>query len=305
MNGEWTQDERFVVVTVGCMKMAASGPSKLNNAEWRVIEVISLHHVPNHPCNPSHKKIRGLTGLDRKTVISAEKRLEEKYWLRVGRESGRRNQYYLLADEKGRLLGPFAMAWPNTCGDYGTSPNNATGGENGTGASPKNTTPPVPKTPQASEKEKEIGKEKKNHTPPLPPKGGRRQKKGINELLYPDLFEELWKLYPRHIGKHATIRQWNFRLLEAEDAEAEACALISAARHYAQRCQALKTPKEKTKFPSTFIGRDRWYEDYVAGIPADEQQEIREKANGWGQPLFNEDGERRPKDYRKPESRRR
>lgn len=93
---------------------------------------------------------------------------------------------------------------------------------------------------------------------PLPPKG---------EVVYPDWFSQLWAVYPRKIGKPACWRA--LKRLGTSDLQRE--MLAAAAKHYAAHCQSKDS--RYVKHPATFFGPDRWWEEWVNGVPDSELSE--------------------------------
>lgn len=87
------------------------------------------HNDGNGQCNPGVEYISRVSGLDRKTVISALANLEAIGAIRAEKEHGRSNQYTLL-----------------TSPEIGTGTENGTSTEIGTAPVPKTVLPPVPKT---------------------------------------------------------------------------------------------------------------------------------------------------------------
>ena len=81
---------------------------------------------------------------------------------------------------------------------------------------------------------------------------------------YTSEFEHFWAIYPRPIEKKAAFRCWKTLLKEGVDPE----DIISAAGHYAEYCRN-KDPSF-VKYPSTFLGRDRPYREFINGIPVSE-----------------------------------
>lgn len=72
-------------------------------------------------------------------------------------------------------------------------------------------------------------------------------------------FEEFWAAYPRRYGKAAALRCWKARIND----KAEPDAMIRAAVIYAEECAAKHTEERFIKHASTFIGADRWYQEYA------------------------------------------
>jgi hypothetical protein len=76
---------------------------------------------------------------------------------------------------------------------------------------------------------------------------------------YTEEFEVFWQAYPRRMGKKAAFRNWNTRI-KNEPPE----RLILAAKNYAAYCASRNTGPNFTKLAATFLGPDKWYEDYFA-----------------------------------------
>ena len=85
---------------------------------------------------------------------------------------------------------------------------------------------------------------------------------------FPDDFETFWSIYPRRIGKIEAYRQWNISL-KGRPARgkvppipaAQPEELIAAAKHYQLSVQGREP--EYIKLPSTFLGQDAHWKDYV------------------------------------------
>ena len=79
------------------------------------------------------------------------------------------------------------------------------------------------------------------------------------ELKYMIDFDKFWNMYPRKVGKTAALRQYKVRLKEGYTAD----ELFAAAKNYAAECKAKGTESVYIKHASTFLGRDKPFEDYV------------------------------------------
>lgn len=109
----------------------------------------------------------------------------------------------------------------------------------------------------AQEEEKE--KEKVFNTPPTPPRGERVRK----PVDYSADFETFWQSYPRRVDKQRAWQNWKTELKSGSSAE----DMIRAAKNYAKMCAAQRREVDKIKHPSTFLGRDRSWMEYVEGVP--------------------------------------
>lgn len=90
---------------------------------------------------------------------------------------------------------------------------------------------------------------------------GAQTKSGKGE--YTKDFEEFWSHYPRKVEKHTAFRAWKARLKGGAKAE----DIIKACINYAEYCNAQNTEMQYIKHPSTFIGPDRPYEEFINGPP--------------------------------------
>jgi hypothetical protein len=88
-----------------------------------------------------------------------------------------------------------------------------------------------------------------------------RNRKTNNESEYSCEFEEFWKEYPRQEAKATTYKQWNLRIKSGE----LVIDMINGAKCYAVDCKGRE--RKFIKLPSTFIGPDKHYKDYVRGVP--------------------------------------
>jgi hypothetical protein len=95
-------------------------------------------------------------------------------------------------------------------------------------------------------------------TPAEKPMEGGAQNKDSGKGYYTQEFELFWAVYPRKIEKKKAFGSWNARLKEKIQPD----AMIRAAENYAQIC---KGAEEKfIKYPPTFLGRDKPYEEYIS-----------------------------------------
>jgi hypothetical protein len=77
--------------------------------------------------------------------------------------------------------------------------------------------------------------------------------------VYPDEFEEFWKVYPRRIEKKKAFRNWQARIREGYSPS----QLIEAAKKYATKCETENTLERYTKHPATFLGPDKPFEEFL------------------------------------------
>jgi len=82
---------------------------------------------------------------------------------------------------------------------------------------------------------------------------------------YPELFLQFWTIYPRKVEKKRALRAWKARLKEKYTPE----MLILAAKHYAEYCKKNSIEPRYIKHPSTFLGPDRPFEDFLKGVNPD------------------------------------
>lgn len=76
---------------------------------------------------------------------------------------------------------------------------------------------------------------------------------------YSQEFERFWQLYPRKDDKRKAHKAWNTRLAEKVPAE----EMVRAARNYADHQRAEKTEEKFIKMPSTFLGPNKPYEEWL------------------------------------------
>lgn len=88
------------------------------------------------------------------------------------------------------------------------------------------------------------------------------KEKHINNI-YTSEFLTFWECYPRQIEKKKAFRCWNARLKEKVPAE----DMITSAKNYAIYCKNNKVEMRYRKHPSTFLGPDKHYEEFISGPP--------------------------------------
>lgn len=91
---------------------------------------------------------------------------------------------------------------------------------------------------------------------------------------YPAQFEHFWAIYPRHINKVQAFKCWRARMREGITAD----DLIHAAQNYAEYCRRKGLIQDYIMYPSTFLGPNRRWEDYIRA-PTEEVQVPRLAAN--------------------------
>lgn len=89
------------------------------------------------------------------------------------------------------------------------------------------------------------------------PELNKKNKKHIN---YTSVFESFWSIYPRKIGKKEAFKNWNTRLKEKVSPD----TLILAATNYAKLCKERGTSSDYIMHPSTFLGPNEKYVDYIS-----------------------------------------
>lgn len=94
-----------------------------------------------------------------------------------------------------------------------------------------------------------------------PPSHGEPElyKKNNKKNNYTSVFESFWAIYPKNIGKKEAFKNWNTRLKEKVEPE----TLIQAATNYATECKKRGTSPEYIMHPSTFLGPNEKYADYI------------------------------------------
>ena len=89
--------------------------------------------------------------------------------------------------------------------------------------------------------------------------------------LYPEGFQEFWKIYPRKTEKVKAFKMWKVALRHgAEEGE-----LTKAARNYAAECDTKGRAEDYIKHPATFLGPNDHWRDYLKTeiISAEERSE--------------------------------
>lgn len=86
---------------------------------------------------------------------------------------------------------------------------------------------------------------------------------------YTPEFEEFYSTYPRRIEKRKAFKVWNARIKEKVPPN----DMILAAQNYAASCIANRKEPDYIKHPSTFIGKDKPYEDWIRP-PTDQQRRL-------------------------------
>ncbi len=78
-----------------------------------------------------------------------------------------------------------------------------------------------------------------------------------------DVFTAFWAAYPRKIEKAKARKAWEARLKE----KVLPADMIQAAENYSAYCARLKTEPQYIKHPSTFLGKDKPFMEYIQGMP--------------------------------------
>lgn len=86
---------------------------------------------------------------------------------------------------------------------------------------------------------------------------------GLTANGYPPEFEEFWLIYPRQKEKRKAFKVWQARRKGGVDPQ----TLVAAATNYATECQRKGTESQFIKLPATFLGPDKPFEEYIAGVP--------------------------------------
>ena len=76
---------------------------------------------------------------------------------------------------------------------------------------------------------------------------------------YTEEFERFWKIYPRLINKSDAYRHFNARISEGEAVE----NILEATQNYVMQCRRDHTDKKYIMHPSTFLGTNLRYRDYL------------------------------------------
>jgi hypothetical protein len=128
-------------------------------------------------------------------------------------------------------------------------------------------TRPDPTRPSISN---EIEQELSSASPPLP----LALLAGAAE---PNLFDEFWMVYPRHVGKAKAKTTFATKVKNGADAT----AVVAAARSYADRCRTTKQDPQFIPHPTTWLNRESWGDDLDASLP------LPQVSNGGYQPYRN------------------
>lgn len=84
-----------------------------------------------------------------------------------------------------------------------------------------------------------------------------KKKENIKEK-YSSLFEIFYKIYPRATEKKRTLTNWSKCIKEYSPEE-----IIKAAENYKAKVEVEKTEKQYIKTSANFLGRDKFFEDYL------------------------------------------
>lgn len=125
-----------------------------------------------------------------------------------------------------------------------------------------NETPPDTDTDTDTESDTDTdGNKNKNKcdTPAEIPKNGGAQNKKTGKGSYTEDFEQFWRLYPRRIDKAKAFRAWNARLKDKIDPN----IIVQATVNYSKYCKVQRTEERFIKHPSTFIGPDKPFEEFI------------------------------------------
>lgn len=95
---------------------------------------------------------------------------------------------------------------------------------------------------------------------------------------YSDNFEILWEEYPRKIGKQTAYRNYQARLKEKVSHD----DMLKAVINYKKDCISKGTQEQFIKHASTFLGRDKHYEDFLH-LKAQEDTKVIKKDNNYSQ----------------------
>lgn len=113
-----------------------------------------------------------------------------------------------------------------------------------------------------------------------------------NKEKYSCVFEEFWKAYPRKIDKKRAFKVWNTRLKEKYTPK----NMIFAAKNYAKYCKQNNTETRYIKHPSTFIGPEKSFEEFIKPMA------IEKPDHAWSHlPDYTGKG-KIPKDEQKPKA---
>ncbi len=106
---------------------------------------------------------------------------------------------------------------------------------------------------------KQECKELKEEEIPPSSMSGSRSGKGKTSGQYSRDFELWWQGYPRKVGKRAAFAAWKVRLREG----ITVASLTEARDCYAAACERKGTEPDYIMHPSTFLGKNRRFEDFL------------------------------------------
>jgi hypothetical protein len=96
-----------------------------------------------------------------------------------------------------------------------------------------------------------------------PDEGGAQDLKVTGSGEYTAEFEEFWSHYPRKVEKRTAFTAWKARIkggLKAAD-------MIKACINYSNFCNQQNAEQQFIKHASTFLNKDRPFEEFINGIP--------------------------------------
>ena len=76
--------------------------------------------------------------------------------------------------------------------------------------------------------------------------------------IYTPEFEKFWETYPRKVVKREAFKHWNARLKEGVTVD----ELMTCTSNYCKQIQADHTEEKYIKYPSGFLGKDRYFEQF-------------------------------------------
>lgn len=85
---------------------------------------------------------------------------------------------------------------------------------------------------------------------------------------YPNDFEEMWKIYPRKVGKGEAYKKYKARLNDGWKPE----ELIEAVRNYASKVARERTEQQYVKHAKTFFSDSTPFTDFLPSKPAESPQ---------------------------------
>jgi hypothetical protein len=95
----------------------------------------------------------------------------------------------------------------------------------------------------------------------------REEKRREDKEIYKEgpSFAEFWTSYPRRERKKESLKCWSARLAEG----VSEASLISAARNYASECAREKKARQHILQPTTFLGPNLRFQDFVQAAESD------------------------------------